>query len=109
MTMWIEKHKEFENAMRFANSEKTISIEMIAEVVRHHALVLRHSVDIFKKHPSYDSRKNLLARANELTGMFHLLLKLNGYKEISDSDVREQVTYARKAVESLYKKKGETL
>ena len=94
---------------KISASEKTISIEMIAELVSQQAKSLRHAVETFKKHPSYDTRKNLLARCNELTGMFHLLLKLNGYKEIPDSDVREQVTYARQAVESLYKKKDGSL
>lgn len=89
-----------------AASEKTISIEMIAELVRKRAVSLRHAVNTFKIHPSYDSRKNLLARCNEMTGAFHLMLELNGYKEVPDHDVREQVTYARQAVESLYAKSG---
>jgi hypothetical protein len=89
-----------------APSERTVSIADIAELVRSRAVGLRHSVDTFKKHPTYDSRKNLLARWNEVAGMFSLLLQLNGYKEIKESDVREQVTYARVAVESLYGKPG---
>jgi hypothetical protein len=92
--------------VQIASSERTISIDMIAEVVRGRAVALRHSVDTFKQHPSYDSRKNLLGRWNELNGMFHLLLQMNGYKEIPNSDVREQVSYARESVESLYGKTG---
>lgn len=91
---------------KIAPSERTISIAMIAEVVRSRAKGLRHSVETFKHHPTYDSRKNLLARWHELNGMFSLMLHMNGYKEIPDSDVREQVTYARDAVESLYNKPG---
>jgi hypothetical protein len=87
-------------------SEKTISISDVAELVRSKAVALRHSVITFKRHPTYDSRKNLLARWNEVSGMFSLLLQLNGYREVKNSDVREQVTYARMAVESLYAKPG---
>jgi hypothetical protein len=87
-------------------SEKTISVSDVAEVVRSKAVALRHSVITFKRHPTYDTRKNLLARWNEVSGMFSLLLQLNGYREVKDSDVREQVTYARIAVESLYGKPG---
>lgn len=100
MTTWMHRANEI------AASERTISIAMLAEVVRSRAIGLRHSVETFKHHPSYDSRKNLLGRWNELNGMFSLMLHMNGYKEIPDSDVREQVTYAREAVESLYNKPG---
>ena len=89
-----------------AASERTISIAMIAQIVRTNAIALAHSVETFKRHPSYDTRKSLTGRANELSGMYHLLLKLNGYRTISDSDVEAQVTNARQAVESLYAKPG---
>lgn len=85
-------------------SEKTISIAEIAEVVRGRAVALRHSAETFRSHPSYDTRRNLADRYNEIAGMFSLLLQLNGYNEIKGSDVRLQVTYARTAVESLYVK-----
>lgn len=91
---------------KISASERTISIQMIADTVTQQAISLRHSVETFKKHPSYDSRKNLADRYNELVGGFHLMLKLNGYREVPGSDVREQVTYAREAVESLYGKSG---
>lgn len=68
---------------------------------------LSNSVTTFKRHPSYDSRANLLARANELSGAFHLALKLNGYRE-SPTDTRDLVQQARQAVESLYKSKPST-
>ncbi|AAN02108.1 gp54 [Mycobacterium phage Barnyard] len=83
---------------------ETITLDMIAHEIDTAATSLSNAVATFKLHPSYDSRANLLARANELSGMFHLALKLNGYNEFS-ADTRQRVQKAREAVESLYKAK----
>ncbi|AZS12591.1 hypothetical protein HWB99_gp055 [Mycobacterium phage DrLupo] len=87
-----------------STSERTISLDMIADEIDRAANNLYNSVTTFKRHPTYDSRANLLARANELSGMFHLALKLNGYNEFS-AQTRQRVQAAREAVESLYKAK----
>jgi hypothetical protein len=81
-----------------------ITILGIAKVVSQEARHLENRVKVFKVHPSYDSRADLKADANKLTGMFSLLIKLNKYFEVEGSDVRDRVKAAREAVESLYKK-----
>ena len=76
----------------------------IAKIVSQEAKHLENRVKVFKVHPSYDSRADLKADANKLTGMFSLLIRLNKYFEIEGSDVRDNVKAAREAVESLYSK-----
>lgn len=83
---------------------QTFTIQQIASYVSRHARNLERRVQQFKIHPSYDSRADLKASMNSLSGMFSLMLEMNQYKEIEGSDVRSQVTKARRAVESLYKK-----
>lgn len=90
------------DAVKLAESEKTISIEMLAAVVSRHAKTLIASVESHKRHPSYSTRRGLLNEMNGVSGMFRLLLEMNGYQEINGSDVRVQVSNARRAVESLY-------
>lgn len=105
-TAYLNEHS-LVRQMQTTNSERTISMKMIAREINTAATSLSNAVVTFKGHPSYDSRANLLTRANELSGMFHLALKLNGYNEF-DADTRQRVQSAREAVESLYKSKPST-
>lgn len=86
------------------DDSQVFTIQQIAAYVSNAARNLTGRVESYKIHPSYDSRSDLKATANSISGMFNLLLELNKYKEIEGSDVRLQVTNARRAVESLYKK-----
>lgn len=80
------------------------TIADIAAIVSKEAKHLENRVRVFKSHPSFDSRADLKAQANKLTGMFSLLIQMNKYFEIEGSDVRDHVRAARAAVQSLYQK-----
>lgn len=94
-------------ALDIADAEPTIKVPVMWREIDRIATNLYNSVTTFKRHPSYDSRANLLARANELSGAFHLALKLTGYNE-PPTGTRQLVQDAREAVESLYKSKPTT-
>lgn len=86
------------------SAPKTVTILQLANFVSKAADKVTYRVEQFKVHPSYDSRADLKASMNAVTGMFSMVLELNNYIEIEDSDVRSHVIEARKAVESLYSK-----
>ena len=77
----------------------------MCDFIRTKAIGLTARVNTFKKHPTYDSRADLKIAMHELDGMFNLALAMNKYNPLGN-DLREQVTYAREAVESLYGKPG---
>lgn len=86
------------------SAPKTVTILQLANFVSKAADKVTYRVEQFKVHPSYDNRADLKASINAVTGMFAMVLELNNYIEIEDSDVRSHVIEARKAVESLYSK-----
>lgn len=81
------------------------TIEDVAAIVSKEAKHLINRVKVFEAHPSFDSRADLKASANKLTGMYSLLIQMNKFWEIEGSDVKENVKTARAVVELLYAKK----
>lgn len=84
-------------------NEQEKTFNKMCEYINTRAIGLVGRVDTFKKHPSYDSRADLKIAMHELDGMFNMALAMNKYEPLNNG-VREQVTNARRAVESLYKK-----
>jgi len=90
-------------------TRETILSSELVEIVERNANNLINRVRVFKAHPSYDSRAELKATANSLTGQFNLVHRLNGFWEIVDDEgnnLRTLVNDAKRAVESLYDKKA---
>jgi hypothetical protein len=81
------------------------TIADMAAIVSKEAKHLENRIRVYEAHPTFDTRADLKASANKLTGMFSLLIQMNKFWDIEGSDVRKHVEAARAAVEQLYKKK----
>lgn len=91
----------------------TVRIGYLSDEIVMRAIALQNAVTSFRKHPSMNSRSHLKAECNALSGAFSISMKMIGYRELPgatvgniDYNVRHEVMKARKAVESLYDKKG---
>ena len=89
-----------------------VNIGYLSDEIVRRAIALQNAVVSFKRHPSMNTRAQLKAEANALTGAFSISMKMIGFRELPDAEmaisiynVRAEVNKARDAVASLYKKK----
>ena len=92
-------------AMEDDELKPVVPLEKLEDILREEATGLINAVETFKRHPSYDSRKALRDRSNQLTGMYVMLIRANNYQRTPNGDeIRTEVARAQIAVKKLYDK-----